>query len=131
MQEIFFVGLHSRSICIFKHKFQFLHAALTFRISAMNASLSHSLSCLSTAAALIYLEVHEEIFNEITSCSRFFLPTQSKSLFNGDMNTQNSNFGRLNVKHDELKIKKPLFICCVLEWMMMMMTREGGRERES
>lgn len=63
------------------------------------------------SSALIYLEVHEEIFNEITSCLcvsdvalfPFFLPTQSKSLFNEDMNTQNSNFGGLNVKHDELK----------------------------
>lgn len=68
------------------------------------------------ASALIYLEVHEEIFNEITSCLcvsdvalyriavfTLFLPTQSEGLFGGDMNTPNSNFGGLNVKHDELK----------------------------
>lgn len=50
----------------------------------------------------------------------FFLPTQSKSLFSRDMNTQNSNFGGLNVKHDELK-KEPseYFLCYVLAWMMM------------
>lgn len=63
MQEAFQLPVASPKICIFIHKFSvFLHAALTFRISAMNASTSPQ------ATALIYLEVHEEIFNEITSC---------------------------------------------------------------
>lgn len=46
----------------------------------------------------------------------FFLPTQSKSLFSRDMNTQNSNFGGLNVKHDELKNEYffPSSRCCSL-----------------
>lgn len=34
------------------------------------------------------------------------------------MNTQNSNFGGLNVKHDELKNEYSV-LRCVLEWMMM------------
>jgi hypothetical protein len=68
-------SLHASDICIFIHKFQlssvFFSACradlqnirdecLAVFCLRLFASLSHS--------ALIYLEVHEEIFNEITSC---------------------------------------------------------------
>lgn len=58
----------------------------------------------------------------ISHRSVHFLPTQSEGLFSGDMNTPNSNFGGLNVKHDELKkgkrMKRNTFHVNVLEWMV-------------
>lgn len=58
----------------------------------------------------------------VRSC---FLPTQSKSLFGEDMNTQNSDFGGLNVKHDELKSENTFFhVVAVAVLAMEMMVKK-------
>lgn len=55
-----------KNICIFIHKFQFFCMPRADLQNIRDECFCALSLCL--ASALIYLEVHEEIFNEITSC---------------------------------------------------------------